>query len=65
MTPLQLKRMKTMMSEFSTLHIQDVHNCRLLSVTKYLISFRNCDWQNELRRKLFVSEKRLFEIQLG
>ena len=46
------------------LHIQDVHNCHLLSVTKYLTSFRNCDWQNEMRRKLFISEKGLFlEIQ--
>ena len=47
------------------LHIQDVHNCRFLSVTKYLMSFRNCDWPNEMRRKLFVSEKDLFfEVQL-
>ena len=45
------------------LHIRNVHNCRLLSVTKYLMSFRNCDWQNEMRRKRFVSEKGLyFEI---
>ena len=70
MTPLQLKWMKkksSKMDESSKLHIQDVYtcNCRLLSVTKYLMSFRNCDWQTEMRRKRFVSEKDLFfEIQL-
>ena len=40
------------------LHIQEVHNCRLLSVTKYLMSLRNCDWQNEMQRKRFVSERK-------
>ena len=37
-----------------------MHNSRLLSVTKYLMSSRNCDWQNEMRRKRFVCEKDLF-----
>ena len=33
-------------------------------VTKYLMSFLNCDWQNEMRRTIFVYEKGLFfEIQ--
>ena len=31
---------------------------RLLSVTKYLMLFRNSDWQNEMWRKRFVSEKK-------
>ena len=36
-----------------------------LSVTKHLMSFRDCNWQNEMRRKQFVSEKGLiFEIHL-
>ena len=53
------------MQSSKTTYSRRVHNCRLLSVTKYLMSFRNCDWQNEMRRKLFVSEKGLFfEIQL-
>ena len=74
MAPLQLKRMEKKSSRMDDpqskkisngqkLHIQDVRNCRLLSVTKYFMSFRNCDWQNEKRRKLFVSEKdRFFKI---
>ena len=60
MTLRQLKRMKRHPQERMNpqkLHIQDVHNFRLLSVIKYLMSFRNCDWQNEMWRKLFVSDQ--------